>query len=279
MKPSRSSALLEALPYAVSLVKARQRRGALPPPDPAGFAVAGGIEPDPWQSSVLRSTSPSILLNCSRQSGKSTVSAVLTMHTALYHPGALVLLLSPSQRQSSELFKKCTAVYHAAGRPVDQESETALTLTLDNGSRVVSLPGTEGTVRGYSGVDLLVVDEAARVADALYYAVRPMLAVSGGRLVALSSPFGKRGWFYDAWENGGDAWERYKVTAAECPRISAAFLDDERNNMPAIWYTQEYECEFTETIDQMFGHDLVASAMTADVAPLFGATRVGTLHA
>jgi hypothetical protein len=72
-------------------------------------------------------------------------------------------------------------------------------LELGSGSRIVSLPGTEGTIRGYSAVSLLIGDEAARVSDALYYAVRPMLAVSQGRLLALSTPFGKRGWFCEEW--------------------------------------------------------------------------------
>src|SRR5687768_11624610 len=90
--------------------------------DPARFAEACGIVPDGWQADVLRSTAPRMLLNASRQSGKSTVVAVLATHTALYQPGALVLLLSPTLRQSGELFRKCLAVYHAAGRPVAPEA-------------------------------------------------------------------------------------------------------------------------------------------------------------
>jgi hypothetical protein len=82
------------------------------------------------------------------------------------------------------------------------KDESALRLELRNGSRIVSLPGDETTVRGYSGVRLLVVDEAARVPDDLYFSIRPMLAVSGGRLVCLSTPFGKRGFFYEAWTEG-----------------------------------------------------------------------------
>src|SRR3712207_2598818 len=92
--------------------------------DPVALARRAGIEPDPWQADVLRSASPRQLLNCCRQSGKSTTVAVLAVHTALYDPGALVLLLSPTERQSSELFKKCTAIYRALGRPVPAESET-----------------------------------------------------------------------------------------------------------------------------------------------------------
>src|SRR5207244_4416310 len=118
-----------------------------------------------------------------------------------------------------------------------------LRLELANGSRIVSLPGDEATVRGFSGVALLVIDEAARVNDALYYSVRPMLAVSQGRLVSLSTPFGKRGWFHDEWFGEGD-WERVKITAEECPRIPATFLAEERRALGERWYKQEYLCSF-----------------------------------
>jgi len=162
--------------------------------DPVAFSRRAGIAPDPWQCTVLRSTDPRLLLNCSRQSGKSTTVATLAVWTALYQPGALVLLVSPTLRQSGELFKKALAIYRALGRPVPSESETALTLTLENGARIVSLPGKEGSVRGYSGVTLLAVDEAAWVPNDLYVSLRPMLAVSAGRLIAMSTPHGTRGW-------------------------------------------------------------------------------------
>ena len=78
------------------------------------LAEQAGIAPDPWQIDVLTSRSPRILLNIARQAGKSTVSAVLAVHTALAEPEALVLLLSPTLRQSGELFKKCASVYRTA---------------------------------------------------------------------------------------------------------------------------------------------------------------------
>ena len=134
---------------------------------------------------------------------------------------------------------------------------------------IEALPGTEKTVRGFSGVDLLIVDEAARVGDELYYAVRPMLAVSGGRLMMLSTPFGKRGVFYEEW-TGGISWERYTVTAAECPRIPASFLAEEREALGQWWYAQEYECKFMDTVDQVFATEVIDKAITDSVPPLFG---------
>jgi len=233
--------------------------------DPVLLAAQVGLVPDPWQADVLRSTASRLLLNCSRQSGKSTITSVLAVHTALYEAGSLVLLLSPSLRQSGELFKKCIATYKDLGRPVVPESETALTLTLDNGSRIVSLPGSkDGNIRGYSGVNLLVIDEAAWVAESLYMSVRPMLAVSGGRMLALSTPHGTRGWFYEAWR-GVEPWERYEVAAPLCPRISEEFLAEERRNMGEWWYDQEYMCQFSEAETQAFRREDVERAFREDI--------------
>jgi hypothetical protein len=149
-------------------------------------------------------------------------------------------------------------------------AESALRLELANGSRIVALPGSkEATIRGYSSVALLVVDEAARVSDTLYQSVRPMLAVSGGRLVLLSTPFGKRGFFHHEYTEGGPGWERVKITAPELARIDPRWLADERNRIGDWWYRQEYMCEFVETDDQVFGYDDVMRAISSEVPPLF----------
>jgi hypothetical protein len=104
------------------------------------LAEQAGITPDPWQAEVLRSGALRVPLLCSRQAGKSTITSILAVHVPVYEPGSLVLLLSPTLRQSGELFKKCAGVYQALGRPVPSDSESALQLELENGSRIVSLP-------------------------------------------------------------------------------------------------------------------------------------------
>lgn len=236
--------------------------------NPAVLAPAIGMEPDPWQQDVLQSDHSRILLNCHRQSGKSTVASVLGVHTVVYEPHSTVLLVSPSLRQSSEIFKKCLVTYRGLGRPVVSEAENQLSLYLENGSRIVSLPGSEATVRGYSAVRLIVIDEASKVSDGLIAALRPMLAVSGGRMIALSTPRGKRGWWWDAWENGGSVWKRVKVTADQCPRITADFLVEEKRALGERMYLQEYFGEFVETTDQAFGVDAVKAAFSRELEPL-----------
>ena len=236
--------------------------------DRVAFAEALGLDPDPWQRDLLRSPSDRVILNCSRQSGKSTMTAVITLHRALYHPGSLILCLAPALRQSQELFGKVLGFYRDLGRPVSPQAERKLSLELENGSRIVTLPGTEKTIRGFSGTALLVLDEAARVADELYFAVKPMLAVSGGALMMLSTPYGKRGVFFEEWTGAG-GWERYEVPADKCPRITEEFLEEERASLPPWVYRQEYECSFEETEDQVFTTDLIDRAVTSEVKPLF----------
>jgi hypothetical protein len=230
------------------------------------------MRPDPWQTGLLRSSADRLLVLASRQVGKSLAAGALALREALLVPDSLTLLLSPTQRQSGELFRdKVLRLYGALGRPVPTVQESALTMQLANGSRVVSLPGEEGTIRGYSGVALLVIDEAARVPDALYHAVRPMLAVSGGKLICLSSAYARQGFLYDSWTNGGGTWKRVKTTAAECRRISPAFLEEERQVMGERIYRREYECEFCSADDAVFDPDAIERALTAASSgpPLF----------
>jgi hypothetical protein len=240
------------------------------PSSPVELAHVAGLEDlDDWQHASLRSEAPRLLFNVTRQGGKSTVSGLLSADMALRVPGSLTLILAPSERQAKETFGKATRFYTATGRVVPPDSYRKLGMELANGSRIEALPGTEKTIRGFSEVDLLIVEEAARVADGLYYAARPFLAVSGGRLVMLSTPAGRRGVFHHEWVEG-EGWERYEVPAAQIPRIPASFLEEERRALPARMYRQEYECSFEEVDDAVFAYDLIEEAITPEVAPLFG---------
>ncbi|MBY0231992.1 MAG: terminase family protein, partial [Gemmataceae bacterium] len=232
--------------------------------DPAGLLAAQGIAPDPWQRRLLLSSSSRVLLCCSRQAGKSTVVSALALHAAMFKPHSLVLLLSPSLRQSEEIFRKVVDADNSLGRPLSSLHRTQLRLEYVNGSRILCLPGREETLRGFSGVSLLVIDEAARVPDDLYRSVRPMLAVSQGRLVALSTPFGQRGWFWREWAGDGP-WERFRIPWQECPRIAPAFIEEERRSLGDDWVAQEYETSFASRTGLVYPD--FAHAITDDPPP------------
>jgi predicted phage terminase large subunit-like protein len=207
------------------------------------------MEPDPWQRDLLTSTHKRIILNCSRQSGKSTIVAILALHHALLNPRAFVAIVSPSQRQSTELLRKVSDFYRLLGQPGSVETDSATTLELRNGSRIAALPGSEATTRGFTA-SLILIDEAAQVSEQLYRSVRPSLAVSQGRLILLSTPYGKQGTFWHAWNQPG--WNKVKVTADQCPRIAKEFLDEERRALGSAWFAQEYWCEFVQDDASIF---------------------------
>jgi hypothetical protein len=235
------------------------------------LAERAGLSPDPWQRDVLQSDARQLILLCSRQAGKSTVTSVLAAHRAATVPGSLVLLVAPALRQSQELFRKVRGVLGAIEEAVPRTVDNALTLELSNGSRIVTLPGSEKTIRGYSAPDLIIEDEASRVADELAMALRPMRATKpDSQLILLSSPFGQRGHFYETWTNGGPEWQRVKITAQDCPRIDPQWLEQERQAIGDWWFEQEYLCVFRDAIDSYFrGEDITALA-SPDVVPLFG---------
>jgi terminase large subunit-like protein len=227
-----------------------------------------GFEPDAAQRRVLNSRSRRVLLNCTRQWGKSTVTAAKAVHQAQSTEGSLTLVVSPSARQSGEFLRKAQEFARRLKIKPRGDGDNEISLLLPNRSRIVGLPGKEATVRGFSAVGLLLVDEASRVSDELYLALRPMLAVSNGTLWLMSTPHGKSGFFWETWEHGGEGWDRLRVPAEECPRIPKAFLEEERRTMGDQWFRQEYGCEFVDAVSGVFDRDVVEKAVTRDVEPL-----------
>ena len=239
------------------------------PHNPGQFAVEClGLTPDPQQTDLLSRPLKRVMLNCTRQWGKSTITAALAVHRALTAPESLTIVVSPTGRQSGEFLRKAKRFTGKLGLKTRGDGDNEISLMLPNKSRIVGLPGTEATVRGFSAVSLMLIDEAARVPDELYKAVRPMLAVGGGDLLVMSTPFGQRGFFWDEWTNHPDRWERVSVPATACPRIPASFLEEERAVMGEHWFRQEYLCEFVDTDDAMFRRALLDAAIDASVRPL-----------
>lgn len=221
--------------------------------DPARFALdVLGFEADPWQAQVLRYEGPRLIMLCSRQTGKSTTAGLKALHTALFYPGSLTLIVSPSQRQSSEMHRNILKFMEMLNDPPVKIEDNKLSTTLANGSRIVSLPSNAETVRGYAAPKLVLIDEASRCQNSLYLAIRPFFATGNGQLVLLSTPNGRQGFFFDTWEGQGEEWEKIKIVATDCPRISESFLKEELETLGRFWYSQEYECIFTEGENAVF---------------------------
>jgi hypothetical protein len=221
------------------------------------------FHPDPHQERVLNSTARNGILNCCRQWGKSTVTAAKAVHRAATQPGALILVASPTNRQSSEFMAKVRHFLHCLDIQPRRDGAHTVSARLPNGSRIVGIPAREANVRGFSNVSLILIDEAARVPDSLYKALRPMLAISRGDLWMMSTPHGSAGFFWEAWTDVASnvPWDRISVAATDCPRISPDFLATEEAILGSVFFQQEYLCRFIENGSQWFSRDSVNLAL------------------
>jgi hypothetical protein len=236
--------------------------------DAVAFARRVGFEPDERQAAVLRSTAKQGILNCTRQWGKSTTAAAMALYRAWSRPEALVVVVSPSEKQSAELVRKARVMAARLRVKAKKDGIHKISMALPNGSRIVGMPGNAVTVRGLSAVSLLLIDEASRVTEEMYGAVRPSLAVSGGDLWLMSTPWSTRGFFYEAWEHGGPDWERVRVQATECPRIAPAWLEQERRQLGSPRFGREYMTEFMQDEAAAFEQELVEAALDEHVGAI-----------
>ncbi|HEY2593953.1 MAG TPA: terminase family protein [Chloroflexota bacterium] len=184
--------------------------------------------------------------------------------TALFKKGSLSLLIAPTQRQASELLYIVHRFYSRMGPPVALEVENVMSLRLATGSRVISLPGDGAAaadhVRGFAAPAAVLFDEASRVSDLMVESIRPMLATAKHpRIIASSTPSGRRGWWFSNWIDESQDWKRIEIPAPACPRISAEFLAREKRELGERAFAQEYLCSFEENAAALFAEATIDS--------------------
>ena len=239
-----------------------------------------------YQKMILQSKSRKIALCTGRQIGKTTALAKKVLHFAYTRANSLVLIISPSQRQSIEFLRRIKNDINSSEllrASIVRETQTELEIR--NGSRIISVPASTDTIRGYSP-DLVCIDEAAHfVSDEVYYeAVRPMLMHTKGSLILISTPKGKRGFFYEAFDKSKnpdfethilpaivtpEVVEKYKdwgltkkdIGKPICPDISLQDLEAEKKAMDSLTFMQEYMAKFLDESLSFFPYELISSCV------------------
>ncbi|QOY86784.1 terminase large subunit domain-containing protein [Paludibaculum fermentans] len=236
-------------------------RAAAPPLPSQWVRDTFHFTPDPAQTAVLDTPARRVLLCCTRQWGKSTVTVLMALYHAFNAPESLTLCVSPALRQSRIFLQKAARFLRRAGVPYTRDPRDPLSLLLPNGSALIGLPAREGNIRGFDNVSFLILDEAAKIPDEVYTAVRPTRAVSDGRLWLLSTPAGQSGFFFREWHDPAAGWARFTVKATACPRIHPDFLAAERRALGEHDFAQEYLCEFRPSQHQLIPRDLIDHAV------------------
>jgi hypothetical protein len=209
--------------------------------DPSLWAKhALGVQPQEWQSDFLRAPrAASIAVLTARQVGKTTTAAWAMAHFMIYSPGSLSVVACPAQRQSAEAVRKVKEVLAQLG--IKLKVDNVYGIELENGSRVLALPGSDDSIRGLTVDGWIVVDEAARVSAELFSALRPMRARRPhARFAMLSTAWSRTDPFWNVWASGDLSWIRLQATADVCGLYTAEQLDQERRVLGEAAFNREY---------------------------------------
>jgi len=236
-----------------------------------------GIQLDQWQKEFIDTRAKRRAIAGARQCGKSMAVAIMAVHRMLTRADCQVIVLAKSERQSGLLVEKCRWILRKLGCEFGRDATNSVSIRLlANGSKMIGLPCSKNTIRGFTA-DLLILDEAAYVPDTVYMAARPMLASTDGDLVIMSTANEPVGFFWETMTRVVSAavatvrdWFRMTVRARDVTRFSRDFLEDERRTLGAAVYAREYECVFEDSGTGVFQRSIVEAALTDEVKPLFG---------
>lgn len=223
-----------------------------------------------YQEQIMRDRNQYIGIVCARQVGKTWTVGMKSGHFAASTPNGLGLIFAPSEQQAVNLLNAARPYIRQSG--VEIVDDLKKEIVFSNGAELRALPGSTKTIRGWSGPGLLIIDEAAFSDNDLWYAVEPMIAGSGGQVIALSSADATYGFFYDAMTGDDPHWSRYKVTAYEWLRVNLPadiaaktgydreWLEWKRNTLPERIFKREYLAEFVDPVGTLISADVAKRA-------------------
>jgi len=232
------------------------------------------FHPSPQQEALLEARVNRLVLNCCRQWGESTIASVRAVHQALTVPNSTILVVAPTLRQAGETIRKSAQFLRDLGFKLGSDPMNRPSIVLPNKSRIIGLPPREDNIRGFTP-SFVIADEAARIPDEIWKAIRPMLARNPeAPLWLLSTPKGRRGFFFEHWQLDQGAWLKVKGPVTDCPWVSQAFLDEERAELSESEFAQEYLCEFLQTEQCLLRDDDLLQAFSPHIEPLLTAAPV-----
>jgi len=220
------------------------------------------IKLDDWQKEYIKHEGNTVV-RAGRQSGKSFAESLRVALFALLNSKTSTLIIASVDRQSIELLEKVKSQIMGLAKNQIKGRPTFHKIELKNGSKIRAEPAgqTGYGLRGFT-VDKLVADEAHYIPDAVFVALRPMLATTGGTLDLLSTPRGNEGFFYDCFTDEG--FHKIHIMSKDCPRITDEFLEQEKRRMTKLEYCQEYEAEFLDSLMQFFPRELIESCFSEE---------------
>lgn len=274
---------------------------------PGAYLESLGYPPFEWQNEVLPDiTNRWVMLLCARQSGKTHSVGGKCLHKAKHRHKSFCVVVAPSQDQSKLVMRVVEELSLRDGDLPALKNDNEFNKRWVTGSEIKAFPGTERSVRGSSAPDIIIFDEGTRILDETYAAVTPMTTAAGTQVIACSTAFGRRGWFYRNWTNPksyyhkvlvripwdpvGDKlvdampepefkamWAEKGVAAYYSKRHVKWEVQRDLDDHGEQWIRQEYCCEFLEDELGLFRHEDIVAAFRNEQRDIF-APQLQTAH-
>ena len=208
---------------------------------------------------MLNSDAKYLILCCNRQWGKTTTMAAKALYAALQTPKLKIAVIARSKEQAGILIENATEFAIALGHRTRRVPGKQQSLQLPNMSKIVAVPHTQHTSLGRTA-DILIVDEAAKVTDDVYYAVSPFVSRTHGKIWLLSTPTRQSGFFYNYWHDTESGWHRIFSNVLDCPDIDPAYLAMQQRSNP-IRYSQDFLCQFTQPANRLCSREAATAIL------------------
>lgn len=249
------------------------------------------IKLDSWQQEALNHKGH-LLLCTGRQVGKTYIMARKVSERLLSQPKCRIIVVSLTEDQAKLIIVMILDYLEKLNYSlIDRKAKNKPTqnrIILKNGSSVIARPvgNTGDAVRGFTG-DVLVIDEASRMPDLVWTAARPVLLTTAGEVWMCSTPYGKQGYFWEAFQNKNNKYKVIHISSEEVIKTreicetwtekqrdaAIKFLEEERKDMTALQYGQEYLGLFLDDLKQFFEDELIEKACILERDPLRAGVR------
>ena len=212
-------------------------------------------DPHDNQKLILKSKAKYRVVSCGRRFGKSEAAKIATNIRAVQGQG--IWFCSPTNKNSKRMFRQFEKLYKNFPEHLVKINKTDMRIDFifsDGWIEFISLAEPDN-LRG-EGLDFVVIDEAAFVADHVWSEIlQPMLLSTKGDALFISSTNG-RNWFWRIYNMGLDPdvedYEAFHFTTYDNPLLDKLDIDKIKKEVPSFVFDREYMAIFEEDGGSVF---------------------------
>ena len=221
------------------------------------------------QKKILSAKARFKVVVAGRRGGKTFCSIAYLAQQSRY-PNRKCMYVAPTYRMAKQIIFDDLKTLLAEKNWIKKINESDMTIRLVNNSTIMLRSADNfDSIRGI-GVDAVVIDEAADIAEEAWTAViRPTLSDRQGSAMIIGTPKG-RNWFFDLYNNAKHLpdWYSLQFTTLQGGNVAEEEIEQAKRDLDSRTFQQEYEATFVEYSGQIYyafgDHNIVSMDPPSD---------------